>query len=74
MYNSWTNCYRLTCLTGRDRIVGMKFVSEILQKLAIKKASTKTLSQYKEELLFQEGREQFKRLIQIGLNIPVHAL
>lgn len=54
--------------------MGMKFISEILQKLGIKKASQKTLARYKEELLFQEGREQFKKLMRIGLNIPVQAL
>ena len=68
------NCYRLTHLTGHDRIRGMKFLSEILQNLGIKKASVKTLAQYKEELLFEEGKKQFQRLMKIGLNIPVQVL
>jgi len=31
----------------------------------------KTLSDYKQELLIKQGGEQFKRLLEKGINIPV---
>ena len=74
VHNSMNNCYRLTSLEVRDRIGGMKFTAKLLQKIGIKKATGKTLDQYKEELLLKEGREQFIQLIQRGLRIPVQAL
>lgn len=49
----------------------MKTVTTFLEKLGRKEGAKKTRKQIKEELLFQEGREQFKALIQRGLTIPV---
>jgi len=31
----------------------------------------KSLADYKQELLIKQGREQFKRLLEKGINIPV---
>ncbi len=36
-----------------------------------KKASVKTISDYKMEMLVKQGRDQFKKLIERGINIPV---
>ena len=37
-----------------------------------KKAETrKTISDYKMEILVKQGRDQFKKLIEKGINIPV---
>jgi len=52
----------------------MKLLSTILEKIGLKKTGNKTLAQYKEELLFKEGTEQFKALIRRGLTIPVQVL
>lgn len=49
----------------------MKTVANLLEKLGLKEGTKKTRKQYKEELLFKEGREQFKALMQRGLTIPV---
>lgn len=54
--------------------MGMKFINKLLQKIGIKKVAKKTLAQYKEEVLFKQGREQFKMLIHRGLGVPVKAL
>lgn len=70
----WKICYRLTLLTEHGKIVGMKLVAELLNKLGNKREAGKTLAEYKEELLFKEGREQIKRLLQVGLRMPVQAL
>lgn len=37
----------------------------------LKKKSDRTVSQYKQELLMKQGREQFKKLIEKGLELPV---
>jgi hypothetical protein len=39
-----------------------------------KKASSKTFSEYKMEMLVKLGRDQFKKLIRQGINIPVALL
>ena len=39
-----------------------------------KKASTKTISDYKMDMLMKQGRDQFKKLIEKGLNVPVALL
>jgi hypothetical protein len=52
----------------------MKFINRFLQKIGIKKATQKTLAQYKDELFHKEATEQFKLLIQRGLGVPVQAL
>jgi hypothetical protein len=36
-----------------------------------KKQVRKSLSDYKEDLLIKQGREQFEKLVKKGLNIPV---
>jgi len=36
-----------------------------------KKHVRKSLSDYKEDLLLKQGKEQFKKLVEKGLNIPV---
>lgn len=42
-----------------------------LFSLGQKKAVRKTLSDYKQELLVRQGREQFKKLLERGLNVPI---
>lgn len=64
----------MTRLKAHGRIDRMKALAKLLVNIGIKKAATKTLAQYKEELLFREGREQFKALMQRGLSIPVSVL
>ena len=39
-----------------------------------KKTSNKSISDYKMEILVKQGREQFKKLIARGINIPVALL
>ena len=39
-----------------------------------KKAPQKTVSDYKMEMLVKQGRDQFKKLIEKGINIPVALL
>jgi len=39
-----------------------------------KKTSNKTISDYKMEILVKQGRDQFKKLIEKGINIPVALL
>jgi len=39
-----------------------------------KRASVKTISDYKMEMLVKQGRDQFKKLIEKGINIPVALL
>lgn len=36
-----------------------------------KKISVKTISDYKQEILVKQGREQFRKLIEKGISIPV---
>ncbi|HSW88191.1 MAG TPA: hypothetical protein VLG12_03440 [Candidatus Saccharimonadales bacterium] len=52
----------------------MKAIAILLENIGIKKTAQKTLAQYKEEVLFKEGREQFKALLQRGLQVPVSIL
>jgi len=42
--------------------------------MADKKASKKTISDYKMEILLRIGRDQFKKLADKGINIPVALL
>ena len=42
--------------------------------LAEKIASNKTVSDYKMEILVRQGRDQFKKLIEEGINVPVALL
>jgi hypothetical protein len=39
-----------------------------------KKAANKSISDYKMEMLVKQGRDQFKKLIERGINIPVALL
>jgi len=39
-----------------------------------KKASAKTISDYKMEMLVKQGRDQFRKLIEKGISIPVALL
>ena len=36
-----------------------------------KKKADKTLHEYKQEILVKQGREQFKKLVDKGLELPV---
>jgi len=36
-----------------------------------KKAAVKTISDYKQDVLVKQGREQFKKLLEKGISIPV---
>lgn len=36
-----------------------------------KKVAVKTIADYKQDLLVKQGREQFKKLLEKGLNVPV---
>jgi len=42
--------------------------------LKSKKAERKTISDYKQELLVKQGREQFKSLLKRGLSVPIALL
>ncbi|HYM65308.1 MAG TPA: hypothetical protein VES68_02385 [Candidatus Sulfotelmatobacter sp.] len=35
------------------------------------KKAVRTISDYKQDLLVKQGREQFKKLLEKGINIPV---
>jgi len=39
-----------------------------------KKAERKTISDYKQELLVKQGREQFRSLVKRGLSVPIALL
>ena len=39
--------------------------------LLLKRKSKKSLSDYKQEALIKQGREQFKKLIERGTDLPV---
>ena len=59
----------LTHLTSCGKIqLIMKF--NLLNQIN-KKAAVKTIADYKQEILVKQGREQFKKLLEKGLNIPV---
>ncbi len=45
----------------------MKFISLTKNK----RVAVKTIADYKQDLLVKQGREQFKKLLEKGLNIPV---
>jgi len=49
--------------------VDMKF--NFLGNNKDKKAAVKTIADYKQEALVRVGREQFKRLLEKGISIPV---
>ena len=52
----------------------MQFLKRLLSGFNVKKTAQKTLAQYKEELVFKQGAEQFKKLAQRGLAVPVKVL
>ena len=47
----------------------MKF--SILGLLKTGKKARRTIADYQQELLVRQGREQFKRLLEKGINVPV---
>jgi hypothetical protein len=47
----------------------MRFLSILIGKN--KQQKRKTLEDYRQELLVTQGREQFKRLVEKGLQVPV---
>lgn len=47
----------------------MKFLRSLLRSQ--KKSGAPTLAEYQRELLIRQGRDQFKKLIDQGLGIPV---
>lgn len=54
-------------MTTCDKIrLGMRFLFGTAKKI-----NRKTISDYKQEALVKQGREQFKKLIARGLRIPV---
>jgi hypothetical protein len=50
----------------------MKFVRKLLRTQ--KRQQPSTLADYQRELLVRQGREQFKKLIDRGLGVPVGLL
>ncbi len=57
----------LTYLTSYGRMwITMKF--QIFKSTSKAK---KTLMDYKQEILVKQGREQFKKLLEKGINVPV---
>jgi len=57
-------------LTSYDKIpLGMTF-----RLRRQKKGVIKTISDYKMDMLVKQGRDQFKKLIEKGINIPVALL
>ena len=62
----------LTHLTRCAKIqLGMKF--NIFKKAEITN-KVKTISDYRQDLLVKQGREQFKKLLEKGINVPVGLL
>ena len=58
----------LTHLTSYDKILlSMRF--NIFANRS--KKTVKTISDYKQEILVKQGREQFKKLLEKGISIPV---
>ncbi len=51
-----------------------KILGFSIRTLSEKKANNKTVSDYKMEILVKQGRDQFKKLIAKGINIPVALL
>jgi hypothetical protein len=49
----------------------MKRLVQILGLTPSKKPKRKTLSELQHERLIQQGKEQFRKLIEKGLNVPV---
>ena len=60
----------MTYLTTYDRI----FLDMIFGFKKQKKTSTKTISDYKMEVLVKQCGDQFKKLIEKGINVPVALL
>jgi len=48
---------------------GMKFLAYFFK--SNKKKLRKTLSDYKQDMLVRQGRQQFKKLKDLGLEVPV---
>lgn len=66
-------CYRLTKEKRLVRIsLRMKLIMFLLGKE--KKEQRRTIAQYQQDMLSRQGREQFKKLVDRGLGIPVASL
>lgn len=53
----------------------MKIVTALLSLVSSqRKAARKTLDQYKQEVLVRQGKIQFEKLLQKGLQVPVALL
>ena len=58
-------------LTHLTRYAKMR-IRMIINFLSIgKKRAVRTLGDYKQEILIKQGREQFKKLLEKGIRIPV---
>ncbi len=68
------NAIGLTHLTTYDRMFLIMIFGLNIRWLADKKTSRKTISDYKMEILLKMGRDQFKKLADKGINIPVALL
>jgi len=60
----------LTHLTTYGRIR----IDMVFSLLRLKKKNLKNASDYKQEVLIKQGREQFKKLIERGTELPVFLL
>lgn len=50
----------------------MKLIAHLLGKSATdKKPRRKTFAQYQQDILVKQGREQFRKLVERGLTVPV---
>lgn len=50
----------------------MNFLSEFLR--GTQKNKRKTIAEYEQEVLIRQGREQFKKLLEKGLRVPIALL
>jgi len=48
-------------------------MKSFLEKL-LKRKGVKSISDYKQDILVKQGREQFKRLLEKGLSVPIALL
>ncbi len=58
----------LTHLTSCDKI---QLIMKISLFKTTKTKAVRTISDYKEDLLIKQGREQFKKLLEKGIELPV---
>ena len=65
-------CYRLTSKMAYDTMLFMKLLRKLLG--ISRRYHRPTLAEYQRELLVRQGREEFKKIIDRGLGIPVGLL